>query len=54
MPWQQTQRQAHETPKGTFVCHPDGNHGVSNLRSIARPSIADWTRGQLSGSGDGN
>jgi dienelactone hydrolase len=48
IPWQQTQRQADETPKGTFVCFPEGNHGVSNLPSKARPMIADWMADQLS------
>jgi pimeloyl-ACP methyl ester carboxylesterase len=49
IPWQQTQRQADETPKGTFVCFPDGNHGVSNLPSRARPMIADWMADHLDG-----
>ncbi|MBU2670343.1 alpha/beta fold hydrolase [Actinoplanes bogorensis] len=48
IPWQQTQRQADETPKGTFVNFPTGNHGVSNLPSKARPMIADWMADQLS------
>ncbi|MBM2614470.1 alpha/beta fold hydrolase [Actinoplanes sp. LDG1-06] len=47
IPWQQTQRQADETPKGTFVNFPTGNHGVSNLPSKARPMIADWMADQL-------
>ncbi|MEV6490264.1 hypothetical protein AB0M20_16815, partial [Actinoplanes sp. NPDC051633] len=47
IPWQQTQRQADETPKGTFINFPDGNHGVSNMPSKARPMIADWMAGQL-------
>src|SRR6185369_208443 len=37
IPWRQTERQAAETPDGTFVNFPDGNHGVSNLPSKARP-----------------
>jgi pimeloyl-ACP methyl ester carboxylesterase len=49
IPWRQTERQATETPKGTFVCFPDGNHGVSNLPSKARPMIADWMADRLSG-----
>jgi 2,6-dihydroxypseudooxynicotine hydrolase len=48
IPWRQTERQATETPDGTFVNFPDGNHGVSNLPSKARPMIADWTADQLS------
>jgi pimeloyl-ACP methyl ester carboxylesterase len=47
IPWQQTQRQADETPRSTFVCFPDGNHGVSNLPSRARPMIADWMADHL-------
>ena len=47
IPWQQTQRQADETPKGTFVNFPEGNHGVSNMPSRARPMIADWMGDQL-------
>ena len=47
IPWQQTRRQADETPKGTFVCFPHGNHGVSNLPSRARPMIADWLADHL-------
>jgi pimeloyl-ACP methyl ester carboxylesterase len=42
IPWAQTERQAKETPRGEFVCFPEGNHGVSNLPSRARPVIADW------------
>jgi pimeloyl-ACP methyl ester carboxylesterase len=47
IPWKQTERQATETPDGTFVNYPDGNHGVSNLPSKARPLIADWMADQL-------
>jgi len=47
IPWQQTQRQADDTPKGMFVNFPEGNHGVSNLPSRARPMIADWMADQL-------
>jgi 2,6-dihydroxypseudooxynicotine hydrolase len=47
IPWRQTERQATETPDGTFVCFPTGNHGVSNLPSRARPMIADWMSDQL-------
>jgi 2,6-dihydroxypseudooxynicotine hydrolase len=49
IPWQQTERQARESPKGTFVNFPTGNHGVSNLPSKARPLIADWLADQLTG-----
>jgi pimeloyl-ACP methyl ester carboxylesterase len=47
IPWQQTERQAEETPGGEFVCYPDGNHGVSNKPYRARPAIADWMRERL-------
>ncbi|MGI8329241.1 alpha/beta hydrolase family protein [Actinomadura scrupuli] len=47
IPWQQTERQAAETPQGIFVNHPEGNHGVSNLSYQARPMIADWMGDQL-------
>lgn len=47
IPWQQTEHQADDTPKGTFVNFPEGNHGVSNLPSRARPMIADWMADQL-------
>ena len=49
IPWQQTQRQAEETPGGVFVNFPTGNHGVSNLPSKARPLIADWMADRLAG-----
>jgi 2,6-dihydroxypseudooxynicotine hydrolase len=47
IPWTQTQRQADESPLGTFVCFERGNHGVSNLPDRARPVIADWMADQL-------
>lgn len=47
IPWQQTQRQAEETPQGEFVCYPEGNHGVSNLPYRARPFVADWMADHL-------
>jgi len=47
IPWQQTERQAEESPLGEFVCFPEGNHGVSNLPSKARPVIADWMADHL-------
>ena len=49
IPWQQTARQAEETPQGRFVNYPDGNHGVSNLPYRARPVLADWMHDQLCG-----
>jgi pimeloyl-ACP methyl ester carboxylesterase len=42
VPWQETERQANETPHATFICYEGGNHGVSNLPHVARPMIADW------------
>jgi pimeloyl-ACP methyl ester carboxylesterase len=47
IPWQQTEHQADETPKGTFVNFQEGNHGLSNMPSKARPMIADWMGDQL-------
>ena len=47
IPWQQTQAQAEHTPKGEFVCYPEGNHGASNLPAVARPLIADWMADRL-------
>lgn len=47
IPWEQTQRQADETPQGTFVNYPEGNHGVSNMPYRARPVVADWMADQL-------
>ena len=38
-----------QTPDGTFVNYPDGNHGVSNKPSMARPLIADWMADHLVG-----
>jgi pimeloyl-ACP methyl ester carboxylesterase len=47
IPWRQTERQAARTPGGTFVTYPEGNHGVSNQSSKARPMIADWMADRL-------
>jgi 2,6-dihydroxypseudooxynicotine hydrolase len=47
IPWEQTERQASRTPRGEFVCYPDGNHGCSNKPLRARPAIADWMRERL-------
>jgi pimeloyl-ACP methyl ester carboxylesterase len=47
IPWQQTARQAEETPRGTFVNYPEGNHGVSNMPYEARPAVADWMSDRL-------
>jgi 2,6-dihydroxypseudooxynicotine hydrolase len=49
IPWQQTARQAAETPHGEFVNYPEGNHGVSNMPYRARPVLADWMHDQLCG-----
>jgi pimeloyl-ACP methyl ester carboxylesterase len=51
IPWQQTERQARQTPGGQFVCYPDGNHGCSNKPYRARPAIADWMRERLAEAG---
>jgi 2,6-dihydroxypseudooxynicotine hydrolase len=47
IPWRQTERQAKESPRGEFVLFDEGNHGVSNLPSKARPMIADWMADHL-------
>ncbi len=47
IPWAQTERQAEETPRGTFVNYPEGNHGVSNMPYRARPVVADWMADRL-------
>jgi pimeloyl-ACP methyl ester carboxylesterase len=47
IPWQSTARQAEETPQGTFVGYPEGNHGVSNMPYRARPVVADWLADRL-------
>jgi pimeloyl-ACP methyl ester carboxylesterase len=47
IPWEQTARQAEETPGAVFINYPEGNHGVSNLPYKARPVIADWMADQL-------
>ena len=49
IPWQQTARQAEETPRGRFINYPEGNHGVSNMPYRARPVLADWMLDQLTG-----
>ena len=49
IPWRQTQRQAEETPVSTFICYPEGNHGVSNMPYRARPAVADWVADRLTG-----
>ena len=51
IPWEQTERQAKETPDGQFVCYPAGNHGCSNMPYRARPAIADWMRERLAEAG---
>lgn len=51
IPWQQTERQAKETPGGEFLCYPDGSHGCSNKPYRARPHIADWMRERLAHAG---
>jgi dienelactone hydrolase len=47
IPWEQTERQAREAPRGVFVLHEDGNHGCANVPYKTRPLIADWMREQL-------
>ena len=47
IPWQQTERGALESPKGTFVLFEDGNHVCANIPYKVRPLAADWLREQL-------
>jgi len=47
VPWRQTERIAGATPEATFVLHPGGNHGCSNLTCEVRPALADWIRERL-------
>lgn len=47
VPWQQTERQAQETPRASFVCYAGGNHVLSNMPHRARPMIIDWVADQL-------
>ena len=47
IPWEQTERAAREAPNGTFLLHPDGNHGCANVPYKTRPVAADWLRAQL-------
>jgi len=47
IPWQQTQRQAEEAPRGEFVLFDDGNHVCNNIPYKYRPLTADWLKEQL-------
>lgn len=47
VPWEQTERQARETPDASFVLYPGGNHVVANLPHRARPMVADWITDQM-------
>jgi pimeloyl-ACP methyl ester carboxylesterase len=47
IPWESTQRQAREAPRGEFVLLEAGNHVCANLPYITRPLVADWLRDQL-------
>ena len=44
--WQDTERQARETPDGSFVLVEGGNHCVSNFPHV-RPMVVDWLSDQL-------
>jgi 2,6-dihydroxypseudooxynicotine hydrolase len=47
IPWQQTQRQAEEAPRGEFVLFDDGNHVCNNIPYKYRPLTADWLKEKL-------
>ena len=44
--WEDTERQARETPNASFVLVEGGNHCVSNFPHV-RPLVADWLVDQL-------
>jgi 2,6-dihydroxypseudooxynicotine hydrolase len=48
IPWQQTERQAAEAPRGEFVLYDDGNHVCNNIPFKYRPLTADWLKEKLS------
>jgi 2,6-dihydroxypseudooxynicotine hydrolase len=47
IPFESTERQAREAPRGEFVGLDEGNHVCANVPYIARPLVADWLREQL-------
>jgi 2,6-dihydroxypseudooxynicotine hydrolase len=47
VPWQETQRAAHEAPNGRFVLFEHGSHVCSNIPYRYRPLVADWMAEQL-------
>ena len=47
IPWEQTQRQADEAPRGEFVLYEDGNHVCNNIPYTYRPLVADWLHEKL-------
>jgi pimeloyl-ACP methyl ester carboxylesterase len=47
IPWEQTERQAKEAPRGEFVIYEEGLHGNSNVPYKNRPLIADWLSDRL-------
>jgi dipeptidyl aminopeptidase/acylaminoacyl peptidase len=47
IPWQQSERIAHEARHGTFVLFDEGNHVCNNIPYGYRPLTADWLREQL-------
>jgi 2,6-dihydroxypseudooxynicotine hydrolase len=42
IPWEQTKRQADESPVGEFLLYEEGNHVCNNLPYLYRPFTADW------------
>ena len=47
IPWEQTRRQADESPGGEFVLYDDGNHVCNNIPFKYRPLAADWLKEKL-------
>ncbi|MPZ52626.1 MAG: alpha/beta fold hydrolase [Acidimicrobiia bacterium] len=47
IPWEQTEQQARESPRGTFVNIANGNHGGSDYPYLVGPVVADWIGEEL-------
>jgi pimeloyl-ACP methyl ester carboxylesterase len=49
IPWEQTQRTAHEAPNARFVLFDEGTHVCNNMPYRYRPLAADWIHDHLLG-----
>jgi 2,6-dihydroxypseudooxynicotine hydrolase len=47
IPWEETERQAREAPRGEFVLYDEGNHVCANIPYRVRPLVADWLKERL-------